>query len=177
MNKKIKKISKLTKEAEAVYKRPSWDEYFIGIMHAVGARATCDRGRTGCVLVKDKHIISTGYVGAPAGCKSCDDIGHEMNTVTHEDGTQSRHCIRTSHNEENAIAQAARMGISTEGATLYCMMTPCYTCAKLLINAGIKRVVAEKDYHTGARSKEIFMESGVKYELLNKDMMAYKDQK
>ncbi len=175
MKKETKKTTK--KETEVKYKRPSWDEYFMDIVHAVGARATCDRGRTGAVLVKDKHLISTGYVGAPAGCKSCDDIGHEMHTVTHEDGTISRHCIRTSHNEENAIAQAARMGISTEGATLYCMMTPCYTCAKLLINAGIKRVVAEKDYHAGARSKEIFKEAKVKYELLNKDMVTYKDMK
>ena len=100
-----------------------------------------------------------------------------MHTVVHDDGTQSRHCIRTSHNEENAIAQAARMGISTEGATLYCMMTPCYTCAKLIINSGIKRVVAEKDYHAGTRSKEIFKEAGVKYELLNKSLVKYADQK
>ena len=171
----MKKVTK--KEKIVKYKRPSWDEYFIGIMHAVGARATCDRGRTGCVLVKDKRIISTGYVGAPAGCKSCDDIGHEMHTVTKEDGTISRHCIRTSHNEENAIAQAARLGVSTEGSTLYCMMTPCYTCAKLIINAGIKRVVAEKDYHAGSRSKEIFKEAKVKYELLKKELVTYSDQK
>ena len=156
--------------------RLTWDEYFMEIVHAVGTRATCDRGRTGAVLVKDKHIISTGYVGAPAGCKSCDDIGHEMHTVIHEDGSQSRHCIRTSHNEENAIAQAAKMGISTDGATLYCMMTPCYTCAKLIINAGIKRVVAEKDYHAGSRSKEIFKEAKVKYELLQSELVKYKDQ-
>jgi dCMP deaminase len=159
------------------YKRPSWDEYFINIMHAVGARATCDRGRTGCVLVKDKHIISTGYVGAPAGCKSCDEIGHEMNTVTQEDGTVSKHCIRTTHNEQNAIAQAARMGISTDGATLYCMMTPCYNCAKLIINAGIKRVVAEKYYHGGGRTEAIFKEAGVEYALLNEEMVIYKDMK
>lgn len=160
-----------------IYKRPSWDEYFINIMHAVGSRATCDRGRTGCVLVKDKHIISTGYVGAPAGCTSCDEVGHEMNTVTQEDGTVSKHCIRTTHNEQNAIAQAAKMGISTDGATLYCGMTPCYTCAKLLINAGIKRVVAEKDYHAGARSKDLFKEAGVKYELLNEVMVTYANMK
>ena len=93
--------------------RPSWDEYFMHIAHTVGERATCDRGRTGCVIVRGKHIISTGYVGAPVGCKSCDDIGHEMNTVIHEDDTQSRHCIRTTHNEQNAIVQAARFGVST----------------------------------------------------------------
>ena len=159
------------------YIRPSWDEYFMNIAHTVGARATCDRGRTGCVIVKNKHIISTGYVGAPAGCKSCDDLGHEMNTVIQEDGTQSKHCIRTTHNEQNAIAQAARFGVSTEDSTLYCMMTPCYTCAKLIINAGIKRVVAEKDYHAGTRSKEIFKEAGVQYELLKEETMTYENMK
>ena len=158
-------------------KRPSWDEYFMSIAKAVGTRATCDRGRTGCILVKNKHIISTGYVGAPSGCKSCDEVGHEMNTVMHEDGTQSRHCIRTTHNEQNAITQAAKMGVSTEGATIYCMMTPCYTCAKLIINAGIKRVVSEKDYHAGARSKEVFAEAGVAYELLNNETVTYSDMK
>jgi len=157
--------------------RPSWDEYFMNIARTVGERATCDRGRTGCVIVKDKHIVSTGYVGAPSGCISCDDGGHEMDTSLHEDGTQSRHCIRTTHNEQNAICQAARFGVSTDGATLYCMMTPCYTCAKLIINAGIKRVVADKDYHAGSRSKEIFKDAGIKYELLNDTVVTYSDMK
>ena len=164
-------------EKEEKHVRPTWDEYFMNIVRAVGTRATCDRGRTGCILVKNKHIISTGYVGAPAGCKSCDDIGHEMSTVLHDDSTQSKHCIRTTHNEQNAIIQAARFGVSTDGSTLYCSMTPCYTCAKLIINAGIKRVVAEKDYHAGTRSKEIFKEAGVIYELLNSEMTTYKDMK
>lgn len=167
----------MNEETKPKHVRPTWDEYFINIAKAVGARATCDRGRTACIIVKNKHIIATGYVGAPSGCLSCDDIGHEMNTVIHEDGSQSRHCIRTNHNEQNAIAQAAKMGVSTDGATLYCMMTPCYTCAKLIINAGIKRVVSEKDYHAGARSKEIFKEAGVAYELLNEEVVKYSDTK
>jgi dCMP deaminase len=129
------------------------------------------------VIVKDKHIISTGYVGAPAGCASCDDIGHEMNTVIHEDGSQSKHCIRTTHAEQNAICQAARFGISLDGGTLYVKMAPCYTCAKMMINAGIKRVVCSQDYHASARSKEIFKEAGVKYELLNKALVTYSDMK
>lgn len=168
MKKEIKKTTK--------YKRPSWDEYFIEIMHAVGMRGTCDRGRVGSVIVKNKRLIATGYVGAPVKCKSCDEIGHEMDTVTHEDGVSSRHCVRTSHAETNAIIQAARFGISTEGGTLYCMMTPCYVCTKNIINAGIARVVSEKDYHAGNRSKEIFKEAGIKYELLNNALVAYKDQ-
>ncbi|MEI6580924.1 MAG: cytidine/deoxycytidylate deaminase family protein [bacterium] len=170
----MKKVTK--KEKVKKYKRPSWDEYFIEIMHAVGARGTCDRGRVGSVIVKEKRLISTGYVGAPAGCKSCDDIGHEINTVDYGKGDIHHHCVRTAHAETNAIIQAARFGISTEGATLYCMMTPCYACAKNIINAGITRVVSEKDYHAGKRSKEIFKESKVKYELLNDVLVKYKNQ-
>ncbi|MDD5318882.1 MAG: cytidine/deoxycytidylate deaminase family protein [Candidatus Pacebacteria bacterium] len=157
--------------------RPSWDEYFLGIMDMVAARSTCDRGRSGCVIAKDKRIVSTGYVGAPAGCAHCDEVGHEMHTVVQEDGTQSRHCVRTTHAEQNAVAQAARSGSSTDGATLYCKMTPCYVCAKMIINAGITRVVATKDYHGGGRSKEIFKESGVQFELLDDALEVYEDMK
>lgn len=162
---------------EIKHTRPSWDEYFIDIMRVVGERGTCDRGKSGCVIVKDKRIISTGYVGAPAGCRHCDEAGHEMHTVVQEDGTQSKHCIRTAHAEQNAIVQAARFGISTDGGTLYCKMTPCYVCAKMIINAGIKRVLAEKDYHAGARSKELFKEAGVQYELLNSETVTYSNMK
>lgn len=159
------------------YVRPSWDEYFIGIMHAVSERQTCDRGKTGCVIVKDKRIISTGYAGSPANCKHCNEAGHEMNTVTQEDGTQSKHCVRTTHAELNAIAQAAKVGVSTDGGTLYVKMTPCYTCAKVIINAGIKRVVAENYYHGGSRAAEIFKEAGVQYELLNTETVTYSNMK
>ena len=156
-------------------KRPSWDEYFLNIVKIVGARGTCDRGKAGCVIVRDKRILSTGYVGSPAGTAHCDDIGHEMHTVIQEDGTKSRHCIRTTHAEQNAIANAARFGVKLDGATLYCHMTPCYACAKMIINAGIKRVVCDLDYHAGERSKEIFKEAGVKYELINNKMETYDD--
>ena len=122
---------------EEKYKRPSWDEYFMKIVEIVGSRATCDRGRSGCVITKDRRIVSTGYVGSPAGIAHCDDVGHEMHTVTHADGKQTRHCIRTTHAEQNAIAQAARVGASLDGGTLYCKMTPCYVCAKMIINTGI----------------------------------------
>lgn len=172
MKKKTKKL--VVKKVKD--KRPSWDQYFIEIMHAVGARGTCDRGKVGAVITRDKRLITTGYVGAPSKCKSCDEIGHEMNTVDYGGGDIHRHCVRTAHAETNAIVQAARFGISVEGTTLYCTMTPCYACAKNIINAGIKRVVAEKDYHGGARSKEIFKEAGVKYELLKAELLKYKDQ-
>ncbi|TSC52963.1 MAG: dCMP deaminase [Parcubacteria group bacterium LiPW_39] len=170
---KKKNIKKTTKEKK--YIRPSWDEYFMNIAEIVGTRGTCDRGRSGCVIVRDRRILCTGYVGSPMGLSHCDDVGHEMQTVVQEDGTTSRHCVRTSHFELNAIANAARLGIPLEGATLYCKMTPCYTCAKILINAGIKRVVCKMDYHASKRSKEIFKEAGVQYDLLNNKVQKYDD--
>lgn len=155
--------------------RPSWDEYFLGMVEYVGSRATCDRGRSGCVIVRDKRVISTGYVGSPPGVPHCDDVGHEMHTVVNEDGTQSMHCIRTAHAEQNAISQASRFGVALEGATLYCKMTPCYSCAKSIITAGIKKVVTAKDYHAGEKSKAILKEAGVELSILG-EMEAYDKQ-
>ncbi|WP_024470607.1 deoxycytidylate deaminase, partial [Treponema pedis] len=86
-------------------------------------------------------------VGAPTGLPHCDDVGHQLKKVQHEDGSVTQHCVRTVHAEQNAICQAAKRGISIDGATLYCKMTPCRTCAMLIINCGIVRVVAEKRYH------------------------------
>ena len=149
----------------------------MSIAELVGSRATCSRGRSGCVIVKDKRILVTGYVGSPAGQAHCDEIGHEMHKVLNEDGTESEHCVRTAHAEQNAIAQSAKLGVSVDGATLYCHMTPCYTCAKILINSGIKKVVVLKDYHRGQRSKEIFEQSGVKFQSLTSEMEDYSDKK
>lgn len=158
------------------YERPSWDQYFMKIVEMVGARGTCDRGRAGCVIAKDKRIISTGYAGSPIGLPHCDEIGHEMHVVIHPDGHQSSHCIRTTHSEQNAICQAAKFGVSLDGATIYVKMTPCYTCAKMIINAGITRVVCANDYHAGARSKEIFAEAGVQLKILNNEVVSYTNQ-
>lgn len=154
--------------------RPSWDEYFIEIMHMVGKRGTCDRGQAGCVITRDNRILSTGYAGAPSGIAHCDDVGHEMHTVTHSDGRVSEHCIRTTHAEQNALISAARHGVVIEQATLYCKMTPCYVCAKLIVNAGIKRVVAWRDYHASQRTKEIFAEVGIELVLINTEEQIYK---
>ena len=141
--------------------RPSWDEYFINIMEVTGTRGTCDRGRSGCVIVKDKHILVGGYVGSPKGLPHCDEVGHLMKTVIHEDGNESRHCLRTAHAEQNAICQAAKLGIAIDGATLYANMTPCAACAKMIINVGIKRVVCAKRYHAGGEGEKFFAEAGV----------------
>ena len=168
----MKKVAKKTSK----YKRPSWDEYFLKMVDIVGSRGTCDRGRSGAVLVKNKRILATGYVGSPVGIAHCDDIGHEMHTLTQEDGTVSRHCLRTSHAELNAIANAARFGVSIDGSTLYCKMVPCYTCAKTIINAGIVRVVAFRDYHATKQTKIVFKQAGVKLEIIYKGIEPYKDQ-
>ena len=145
-------------------------------MEAVAQRATCDRGRSGSVIVRDKRIVSTGYVGAPAGAKHCDEVGHEFISSTNTDGVESQHCVRTTHAEQNAIVHAARFGSSLNGATLYCKMTPCYACAKMIVNAGIVRIVAKNDYHAGGRSKELFKEVGIQYELVDDKVVKYGKQ-
>ena len=99
-----------------------------------------------------------------------------MKEMHHEDGRKSMHCVRTTHAEQNAIAQAARFGIPIEGSTLYCKMTPCYTCAKMIINAGIVRVVCEKDYHDSEDTKRIFGEAGVELLILNDEVEKYENQ-
>lgn len=157
-------------------KRPSWDEYFIGISQAVSKRATCDRGKSGCVIAKNKQILVTGYVGSPVGLSHCDEIGHQMKTTTHEDGSQTKHCVRTTHAEQNAICQAAKLGISIEGAALYCKMTPCIVCAKMIINSGIKRVVCEKKYHAGIESEKLFEDAKIQLEIIDSDVESYLDQ-
>lgn len=153
--------------------RPSWDEYFMQLTEVVGNRGTCDRGKSGCVIVKEKRILTTGYVGAPIGLPHCDEAGHEMHTVEHADGSKTQHCIRTVHAEQNALIQAARTGVPLEGATVYCKMTPCYVCAKLIINAGIVRVVAAKDYQAAVQTKKVFKEAKVKLTILDKEVEKY----
>ena len=161
---------------EKHHTRPSWDEYFMEIANTVSTRATCDRGRSGCVIVRDRQILVTGYVGSPKGLPHCDEVGHQFRRVVHEDGSVSEHCVRTVHAEQNAICQAAKLGISLDGATLYCRMTPCRVCAMLIINCGIKRVVCEKKYHDGAESEEMFKMAGVQLEFFSEDVMKYERQ-
>ena len=158
------------------YIRPTWDEYFMEVCRAVAKRSTCDRGRVGSVIARDKHILVTGYAGAAKGMPHCDEVGHQMKTVTHEDGRQSQHCMRTAHAEQNAIVQAANLGISIEGATCYCRMTPCGACAKMLINGGIKRVVCEKRYHTGSETEEMFRQVGVELDYFEDKIETYANQ-
>ena len=162
--------------SEERYVRPTWDEYFMEVCRAIAKRATCDRGRSGCVIARDNQLLVTGYVGAPRGLPHCDDVGHQFKKVQHEDGSVSQHCVRTVHAEQNAICQAAKRGISIDGATLYCKMTPCRTCAMLIINCGIKRVIAEKRYHDSADSIEMFKQAGVILEHLSDSVEEYQGQ-
>ena len=155
------------------YRRPSWDDYFMEVCQAISKRATCDRGRSGCVIAKDKQMLVTGYVGSPIGLPHCDEIGHLFKRTVHEDGKITTHCVRTVHAEQNAICQAARLGVSLEGATLYCKMTPCRVCAMLIINSGIKRVVCEKKYQTGSESEEMFEKAGVELRIIKDEVERY----
>lgn len=170
------KVEDFLDKLNFVYKRPSWDDYFLEMSRVVAKRATCDRGRSGCVIARDKYILTTGYVGSPPGQPHCDEVGHLMKTNVHADGSGSRHCIRTIHAEQNAIIQAAKLGISLKGATLYCKMTPCRLCALLIVGVGIERIVAEKKYHAGAESEEIFKAAKVKLEYQEEQLQKYKDQ-
>jgi dCMP deaminase len=158
---------------EGKYVRPSWDEYFMEIANTVSKRATCNRGRSGCVIVKDRQILVSGYVGSPVGLTHCDEVGHQMKKMLHEDGSISEHCVRTVHAEQNAICQAAKRGIALEGSTLYCRMTPCRVCAMLIINCGIARVVCEKKYHAGTESEDMFTKAGVILEFFNEEVLKY----
>ncbi len=143
------------------YERPSWDDYFMEVAHAISKRATCDRGRSGCVIARDRRLIVTGYVGSPIGFEHCDEAGHDLKRVTDEDGVTTEHCMRTVHAEQNAICQAAKLGVSIDGATIYTRMTPCRTCAMLIINCGIKRVVCERKYQKAGESERMFAKAGV----------------
>ncbi|MEZ4708202.1 MAG: cytidine/deoxycytidylate deaminase family protein [Caldilineaceae bacterium] len=136
--------------------RPSWDEYFMDIAFTVAQRSTCDRAHVGAVIVRDRRMLTTGYNGAPAGLPHCDDVGHLM-----IDG----HCVRTLHAEQNAIIQAALHGVNVQGATCYVTHQPCLTCAKMIINAGITRVVYAGNY-PDENSRHFLGEAGVELEHL-----------
>ncbi len=166
-------VKKLYDELEKKIPRPTWDEYFMEVSRAVATRATCNRGKSGCVIAKNKQILVTGYVGSPKGLPHCDEVGHQIKKTIHEDGSISEHCVRTTHAEQNAICQAAKLGIPIDGATLYCKMTPCIVCAKMIINSGIKRVVCEKKYHAGKDSEEMFQQAGIDLNILNDEVEEY----
>lgn len=164
-------MPKSTKKTNHV--RPSWDDYFLEMANAASTRSTCDRGRSGCVIARDKHMLVTGYVGSPIGMAHCDDVGHQIKKTIHEDGSISEHCVRTVHAEQNAICQAALLGVSIKDATVYCRMTPCRTCAMLLINSGITRIVCERKYHRGEESEKMFADAGIEISFKHQEIQQY----
>ncbi len=117
--------------------RATWDQYFMNIAREVATRATCDRKHVGAVLVRDRSILATGYNGSLRGLKHCDEVGHLM-----EDG----HCVRTVHAEANAVVQAAKNGVRIDGSTAYVTASPCWNCFRLLVNAGVSRIVFGEFY-------------------------------
>lgn len=132
-------------------KRPSWDEYFLKLAMLASERATCPRMHCGCVLVKDRFVLATGYNGSLPGQPHCEDVGCLI---------VDNHCVRTNHAEMNALIQAARHGVNTTGATAYITNMSCTTCAKALIAAGIKRVVVFSDFHD-TLATQFYKDSGV----------------
>lgn len=136
--------------------RPSWDEYFMEIAKLVSTRATCPRRSVGAIIVKDRRILSTGYNGAAAGLPHCPPGGPEYDWPT--GCMKAGHCIRSLHAEQNALLQAAKIGVPCEGASIYVTCQPCNSCAKMIINAGIRRVIYEGDY-PDEFSKELFRDA------------------
>jgi dCMP deaminase len=148
------------------FHRPTVDEYFLKIAAVVAERSTCRRHHVGAVAVKDKHILSTGYNGAAAGTKDCLELGCLRDEQGIASGTRHEIC-RGIHAEQNVIIQASLHGVSLEGATIYCTNSPCILCAKMLVNARIKRFVTFGNYADDA-FEELFNEAGVEYAKLPK---------
>ncbi len=126
--------------------RASWDEYFMQIAEIVKTRSTCLRRQVGALIVKDNRIITTGYNGAPEGIKHCSDLGSCLRSELKIPSGERHELCRALHAEQNAIIQAAKIGVSTQGATMYVTLQPCVICAKMAINAGIKKIVYKGDY-------------------------------
>ena len=143
--------------------RPNIDEYFLKIASVVAERATCRRHHVGAVAVKDKHILATGYNGAPAGLKDCLELGCLRDEKKIPSGTRHEIC-RGIHAEQNAIIQASLHGVSLEGATIYVTHSPCILCAKMLVNAKIEKFVTFGKYADNA-FMELFDEAGIGFEL------------
>jgi len=139
--------------------RPSWDEYFMEIVELIKERSTCLRRQVGALIVNDKRILATGYNGAPTGCSHCEEVGCLREKLQIPSGQRHELC-RALHAEQNAIVQAALYGISVQGGTLYVTHQPCVMCAKMAINAGIKRIVYKGEY-PDELSRELLEEAGI----------------
>ena len=143
------------------FERPSWDEYFMSIARVVASRSNCVKRKVAAVITKDRRIISTGYNGTPRGVRNCNEGGCPRCNAFAEGGTRLDECL-CSHAEENTITQAAYHGVIVRGGTIYTTFSPCLTCTKMIINAGIEEVVYSAEYPLGDTALELLREAGVK---------------
>ena len=142
-------------------KRPGWDEYFMNIAHVVSKRGNCCRRKVAALIVRDKRIISTGYNGTPRGIENCCEGGCPRCASDAPSGENLGECI-CAHAEENAIVQAAYHGISVRSGSLYCTLSPCLMCTKMIINAGITEVIYETEYRFTSQARDLFATAGVR---------------
>jgi len=146
--------------------RPGIDEYFLKVASVVAERSTCHRHHVGAVAVRDKHILATGYNGAAAGLKDCLELGCLRNELNIPSGTRHEIC-RGIHAEQNVIVQAGLHGVSLAGSTIYCTHTPCILCAKMLVNARIRRYVSFGKYNDD-EFLNLFQEAGIELDIKDK---------
>jgi dCMP deaminase len=159
----VKKSSSVL-TAKKTNKRPDWDNYFLDIVELVSKRSTCLRRAVGAGLVRDRRILATGYNGAPSKLQHCLDIGCLREQLKVPSGERHELC-RGLHAEQNAIIQAALHGVNTKGSTLYCTNHPCVICAKMIINAGIVRIVVRDGYHDQLAA-QMLKEAGIRVKQL-----------
>lgn len=164
-------LAALHREVERiVYRRPSWDEYFMKLAFLVAERSTCLRHHVGAVIVRNKKILTTGYNGAPAGAEDSLQLGCLRDQLHIASGERQEIC-RATHAEQNALIQASLHGVTTQDATIYCTHSPCIICAKLMVNAGVKRVVSCRPY-PDETFKALFNQTGVEYLTVRKPPLA-----
>ena len=148
--------------------RPSWDEYFMQMAELTAKRSTCLRRNVGAIIVKDKHIIATGYNGAPKGLPHCEELGGCLRQKLVVPSGERHELCRALHAEQNAIIQAATLGQSIEGATIYVTHQPCIICAKMIINAGISRIVVRSGY-PDKMAEDMAREANLRIEMLARE--------
>jgi len=146
----------------ATLNRPGWDVYFMDIAHVVKTRSNCCRRQVAAVIVKDHRIISTGYNGTPRGIRNCAEGGCPRCAGTAPSGSDLDECI-CCHAEENAITQAAFHGIALQNSVIYSTMSPCLTCAKMIINAGIREVIYDEEYCFNEQTRKLLHEGEVRF--------------
>ena len=156
----MKKLKKAGKQKLAAQDRPSWEQYFMQLAHLISTRSTCTRRKVGAVVVKNKRILVTGYNGTPSGVRHCSEAGCLREKLGVPSGQRQEIC-RGLHGEQNAIIQAATSGTSIKDSVLFCTTQPCVTCAKMIINAGIKQVTYEGAY-PDKLALEMLKEAGIK---------------